>query len=240
MSHQPSWGELAASARTSEQRSLSWRFHNLPYSDNIHDDFIALVEDAINFSIRHMVRNKNTISSSDGKPMLDEDQLTLLLSGPILGVGLDIWHDANVGGHCDITITGMDSMLWLGEAKIYTGYTKLMGGFQQLSDRYATGLPGENSGGMLIYFFGQRVDCMMSNWRDYLRSTRDDLLDEDVVGYPYHCRTFEKHRATGETLNVRHFAVPLLHSPTDSKKAPARKAPTRKTTAPTASREAKA
>lgn len=189
----------------------------MPYTGEKYPKFVELVERALVYSLGRMVASKNIISKNQ-----TEDQLTLILSGPLLGMGFDISHSTNQGGHCDIVIEGDDEMLWLGEAKIYTDYGKLMGGHQQLVDRYASGLPDQLNGGIIIYMFGEKVATMMRQWRKYLEDVRTDLKSEDIASQPLQFRTIEPHRATEQFLSVRHLVVPLHHDPTDSKAPPQR------------------
>lgn len=155
---------------------------------------------------------------------MDEDQLTLTLSGPLKGMGFDISHSKNVGGNCDVVIEGDSEIMWIGEAKIYSDYGKLMGGFQQLCDRYSTGMPNQNRGGMLIYFFDGEISNVMKNWRKYLDEARDKLAANDVEGKPLQFRTSEPHGATEIKMNVLHMSVPLMHEPTDVHAPPKRNA----------------
>lgn len=188
-----------------------------------YDEFSELIETALVYSIGEMVKEKNIINPAGQlKSRMDEDQLTLMLSKPLKGMGFDIAHSKNVGGNCDISIEGDSEMLWLGEAKIYSDYGKLMGGHQQLVDRYAPGMAAQLNSGMIIYMFGEKAASMMGEWRKYLKDTREGLKSEDVEGQALHFRTIEPHRGTEQSLSVRHFVVPLHHEPTDPKPPPPR------------------
>lgn len=113
-------------------------------------------------------------------------------------------------------------MLWLGEAKIFTDYKKLMGGFQQLSDRYATGMPNQTHGGIIIYLFSDNIASRMQTWREYLEDARNGILIESVEKNPLQFISTEPHRATQQDLVIRHVPVPLYHKPTDSVAPPKR------------------
>ncbi|WP_099185739.1 hypothetical protein [Sphingobium fuliginis] len=190
-----------------------------------YDDFSDLIETALNYSIGEMVKAKNIINpAAKNKDQMDEDQLTLTLSSPLKGMGFDISHSKNVGGNCDISVEGDSEMLWLGEAKIYSDYGKLMGGFQQLCDRYAPGMPNQTRGALLIYFFDGQVANVMQNWRKYVDEAREKLAANDVADNPLQFRTSEPHGATELMLNVLHMPVPLMHEPTDVAAPPKRNA----------------
>jgi hypothetical protein len=213
----PTWAELEAAANTTPKR-IRFELQQMPYTGATYDKFVQLVERGLDYSSRKMVAAKNILNDD-----MSEDQLTYALSAPLLGMGFDISHSTNQGGHCDIVIEGDYEALWLGEAKKYTGYGKLMGGYQQLVDRYASGLSAQLNGGMIIYMFAAQAASMMSEWRQYLEDARTGLRSENIEGQSLQFRTVEAHKATEQDLTVRHFIIPLFHEPTDRKPPPPRK-----------------
>ncbi len=180
--------------------------------------FVKLVEEALDFSIHMMVPQKNVLAG------LDEDKLTTFLLAPIKSMGFSANHDTNVGGHCDISIFGTANMMWLGEAKIHSSYDKTLGGFQQLLDRYSTGLPDQDSGGVIIYHDKENTKAMMDNWRDYLEQYDPDCTVSVLPNRPLEFRSVHTHKGSGLDFNVRHTPVVLYHQPTDDKPRPKRKA----------------
>ncbi|MGL5837024.1 MAG: hypothetical protein ACRCY3_00820 [Sphingorhabdus sp.] len=216
----PSWAQMEFAAKTTPDKIRL----KLMRGVTCYDEFSDLIQTAINYSIGEMVKEKNIINPAGKlKSRMNEDQLTLMLSKPLKGMGFDISHSKNIGGNCDISIEGASEMLWLGEAKIYTSYGKLMGGFQQLCDRYATGMPNQTNGAMLFYFFNGKVAGIMKSWRRYLEKTRAKLAAADVDGHVLQFRTTEPHAATEALLTILHMPVPLMHEPTDILPAPKRK-----------------
>lgn len=216
----PSWAQMEFAAKTTPEKIRL----KLMRGVTRYDEFSDLIETALNYSVGEMVKAKNIINpASQNKDQMDEDQLTLTLSGPLKGMGFDISHSKNVGGNCDISVEGDSEMLWLGEAKIYSNYGKLMGGFQQLCDRYASGMPNQTRGALLIYFFSGQVSTVMQNWRKYVEESREKLVANDVANNPMQFRTSEPHGATQISLNVLHMPVPLMHDPTDVAAPPKRK-----------------
>lgn len=208
----PSWAQMEFAAKTTPDKIRL----KLMRGVTRYDEFSQLIETALNFSIGEMVKEKNILNpAGELKNRMDEDQLTLMLSKPLKGMGFDISHSKNIGGNCDVSIEGNSEMLWLGEAKIYNGYGKLMGGFQQLCDRYATGMPNQTNGAMLFYFFDGKVANVMKSWRKYLEKSRANLTAVDVDGNALQFRTAEPHAATEAMLNTVHMPVPLMHEPTD-------------------------
>lgn len=217
----PSWAQMEFAAKTTPEKIRL----KLMRGVTRYDEFSDLIETALNYSIGEMVKDKNIINPAGKlKNRMDEDQCTLMLSKPLKGMGFDISHSKNVGGNCDISVEGASEMLWLGEAKIYSDYGKLMGGFQQLCDRYAPGMPNQTRGALVIYFFDGQVGNVMKNWRDYVDEAREELAANDVVDNPLQFQTSEPHGATGLSLNVLHMPVPLMHEPTDVAAPPKRNA----------------
>lgn len=217
----PSWAQMEFAAKTTPDKIRL----KLMRGVTCYDEFSDLIETALNYSIGEMVKAKNIINpAAKNKDQMDEDQLTLTLSGPLKGMGFDISHSKNVGGNCDVSVEGDSEMLWLGEAKIYSNYGKLMGGFQQLCDRYAPGMPNQTRGGLLIYFFDGQVAKVMQNWRKYIDEAREKLTANDVTENSLQFRTSEPHGATEILLNVLHMPVPLMHEPTDIAAPPKRNA----------------
>jgi hypothetical protein len=214
---EPTWAELEAAANTTPKK-IQLELQQIFYTASKYEKFVELIEKALNYSAGKMVAVKNIINKEQS-----EDQLTYMLSAPLLGMGFDISHSTNQGGHCDIVIEGDEEMLWLGEAKKYTDYSKLMGGHQQLLDRYASGLSSQLNGGIIIYMFGKKAASMMNEWRKYLEDSRDALRSEDIANQPLQFRTVEPHRATEREISVRHIAIPLFHEPTDPLPPPPRR-----------------
>ena len=217
----PSWAQMKFAAKTTPEKIRL----KLMRGVTRYDEFSDLIETALNYSIGEMVKDKNIINPAGKlKNRMDEDQCTLMLSKPLKGMGFDISHSQNIGGNCDISVEGDSEMLWLGEAKIYSDYGKLMGGFQQLCDRYAPGMPNQTRGALIIYFFDGQVGSVMQNWRKYVDESRELLAANDVADNPLQFLSTEPHGATEIMLNVLHMPVPLMHEPTDSAPPPKRNA----------------
>lgn len=215
----PSWAQMEFAAKTTPEKIRL----KLMRGVMSYDEFSDLIETALNYSVGEMVKDKNIINPAGKlKNRMDEDQCTLMLTKPLKGMGFDISHSKNVGGNCDISVEGDSEMLWLGEAKIYSNYGKLMGGFQQLCDRYAPGMPNQTRGALVIYFFDGQVGNVMKQWRQYVDNARTKLVAIDVVKNPLQFQTSEPHGATEITLNVLHMPVPLMHEPTDVAAPPKR------------------
>lgn len=217
----PSWADLRIAADTAPKKIVR-RLQMLSVYGAEYDKFCDAIEDALDFAVKKAVEHKNIInpnSSISGR--MDENQITAYLSMALLGMCFDIAHSKNVGGNCDITITGSHEMLWLGEAKIFTSYPKALGGYQQLCDRYATGLGSQNRGGFLIYHFRKNSGGVLENWKEHLNDARPGIAVESTE-HAHIFKSTESHAGTGLDYHVRHMIVPLFHSPTDSAAKPAK------------------
>ena len=214
MSFNPSWADLLARASTTPAK-ICLELSVLHLQNDPYRAFVGLVARGLDFSIQCMARDKNVLQG------LSEDQLTVVLLGPLKGMTFDASHDTNTGGHCDVVIDGPDEMLWLGEAKKYTSYTKLLGGFRQLMDRYATGTPQQSDGGMIIYSFEASTNEIMAQWRSYLEEA-ETIQITDVPTRPLEFISTRAHVGTGQPITVRHTPVVLFHRPTDTEKPPKR------------------
>lgn len=184
---------------------------NQPYST-----FVEIVNRALDYSSTMMSIDKNILSG------MNEDQLTTLLLAPLKTIAIDACHDSNVGGHCDISINGGRGMLWLGEAKIFSAYGTILGGYQQLVARYSTGLPNQNNGGLVIYMKGQNAKNMIGQWKEYLTQTEPTTEIKVDAERPLEFWSECEHSGSGLSIYVRHFPVVLYHNPVDQLAKPKR------------------
>lgn len=209
------WARLRDRARTTPQKvNLDLAVAHL--APDPYNVFVDLLDQALRWSAQNMARNKNIFDE------LNEDQLTMLLLAPLQGMGFFAYHDANIGGHCDISVEFDDDMIWLGEAKKHSDYGTLYGGFQQLADRYSTGLRGQDCGGFVIYIRNRDAGAVMRNWMEYLGANFPGIAsaydNDTLLGSSSH-----PHSGSGRLLHVGHYPVVLHHQPTDTEPPPARK-----------------
>lgn len=218
----PTWQELAVAADTTPKQIVR-RLQILSIYTAKYDEFCDAIEDAFDFAMKKAVEHKNIINpNGTNKGRMDEDQITAFLAMVLVGMCFDVTHSRNVGGNCDITVAGPHEMLWLGEAKIHSSYGKTLGGYQQLCDRYSTGLLNQHRGGLLIYSFVENAKNMMEEWRKYLADSRSLASTETCQKFPSHFLSTEPHAGTSLDIEVRHIAVPLYHEPTDTEPKPKR------------------
>ena len=173
-----------------------------------YKDFWLLLEELLDSTVSDLASRRNNLQSSS------EDALTDQVVSSLRRTGLTASRETQASGHCDVTVQTPSGFLYLGEAKIFSSYVKLVDGYKQLLDRYSSGLPEQSQGFMLIYFFVADVRARMEKWCVRLRQERAGvsarLEPQSLVMH-----SAEPHQSTGLSYQVRHFAYPLLHNPTD-------------------------
>jgi hypothetical protein len=180
---------------------------------NNHSERLAQVHAAINWiSQEHSKTRQHRYER-------DEDALTVDIITELKALGFTASHDADYGGHSDIVIEERDDFLWLGEAKIHSSYDWLLKGFQQLDTRYATAMPGQDAGGMIIYCKGKRADQVMDRWSEILLEKRPDVTFAPSENNQLVRNSSHTHERTGRQFNVRHVAISLYFDPQDKQLA---------------------
>ncbi|WP_441230064.1 hypothetical protein AB7828_10105 [Tardiphaga sp. 215_C5_N2_1] len=174
-----------------------------------HAERLACVNDAIDWVVQEHTKTRQH------RQERGEDALTIDIVTDLKAMGFDASHDTQYGGHCDIVIESKDNFLWLGEAKVHSGYDWLLKGFQQLDTRYSTGLPGQDHGGMIIYFFGQDLLGVMNKWEEYLVAKRPDVAVTACNKSPLIRNSVHAHERTGLPFHVRHTPINLYFKPND-------------------------
>lgn len=182
---------------------LMWDFQKPTYAD-----WIELLEGAILFQVSQMATHRNYLQDSG------EDLLTSVLVIGLSSLGLEATHSM-VNGNCDVTIRYGD-YLWIGEAKIFTGVTVVWGGYLQLTQRYSTGLPNHNKGGMLIYCIKDSAKALLAEWKAALFEQLPHCNPVDD-GHPLCFRSSDVVSSSGLDISITHFSFPLLHDPVEDK-----------------------
>jgi hypothetical protein len=209
-----SLAEVFGQVRVNTPNQITFEYATLRAAGGGYTEFVCLIERAFDFACQEMAKAKNILKG------MNEDQLTYVILSTLRGMGFDAHHAMNVGGHCDVTIEGDNDTLWLGEAKIYSSAAKLFGGLRQLVDRYSTGLPGQDSGGMIVYVTIPNALRVMHTWRKKLLRAAPTVVSDDMPETALTFRTKITHAGSGLPLDIRHFPVILFHSPTDTLKTP--------------------
>lgn len=170
---------------------------------------LSCVERGVDFAIQEMIKVRHLYQG------MTEDQLTNSLINVLLGMGFKPTHDTQIGGHCDIVIQFDDGFLWIGEAKIHGAYEWLLKGFNQLDSRYSTGMPGQDSGDLIIFVFEERIDRVMEKWAEKLSAERPDVTMKTCERNPTRRISSHRHERTGLPFRTRHIPVSLHFAPRD-------------------------
>jgi len=174
-----------------------------------HEEILKQLDRALILVIGQLVRNRKY------KQNLSEDQRTVELVSMLQMAGFPAYHDVKIGGHTDISIEMRDGFLWIGEAKNWSGKSWIFKGFRQLMTRYATGLPGQNNGAIIVYFDEENANELFSKWEKALAGCwklTGNIKNVNRLQF----NSAHPHKGTGETFYVRHYAVPLYWNPEDS------------------------
>ncbi|WP_207460797.1 hypothetical protein [Azospirillum sp. SYSU D00513] len=174
---------------------------------NYHD-FLEALHLALDSAVAKLCEGRHVLKGQN------ENQLTFHITTALSHMGFDATFDTAVNGHCDITVKDARGYLWLGEAKIHKGsYDWLFEGYNQLVTRYASGLPNQDGGGLLIYTFKDRADQMMTRWAAHITKKQKGLTSSQCSLNRMCFFTEGVQEATGIPMKVRHIPVPLYFRP---------------------------
>lgn len=176
-----------------------------------HEARVAALEKILESCFASLVENRQH------KQAHSEDALSVEIVEQLRGFKLEANHDVQTGGHCDIHVRGRSSFLWIGEAKIHGGYGWLESGFKQLSTRYATGMPGQDCGDLIIYCKNRDSVSVLNSWLERLQQRFPDTsVTADEVSELLQFRTVHTCENSGRPFNTRHKIVPLFWQPSTS------------------------
>jgi len=177
-----------------------------------YEKWVELIHRAIDLALRRMSENPELYSKRS------EDELTIEIINQLRASSFAADHESKIGGHVDIRVRGARDSLWLGEAKIHKDdYAWLYKGFEQLDSRYSTGNERQNAGGIIIYCRQERVDRIMSRWKDHLSEQRSDISFEKCSENALAFRSAHPHHRTGIHLSIRHVPLSLYFDPRDNR-----------------------
>lgn len=133
-------------------------------------------------------------------------------------------HDNDEGGHVDIHVRSpTKGFSWLGEAKLDNGPAYILSGLNQLVSRYARGTPGNNAGGLLVYFQKDRCSDRFQEWRTALEQEHKDSFEGLEVtdcsrrpGMAFESKfVLQRIGSAAPKYQVRHIAVSLFRQAKD-------------------------
>lgn len=167
-----------------------------------------LVEEAIDWIAQEMTKTCHL------RQERSEDEISIDFVSMLKAMGFQAAHDTQYGGHCDVIVEAKDDFLWIGEAKLHSSYAWLEKGMAQLSTRYSTGLEGQDCGEILVYTYSPRLDRIILEWAERLKSSVNDITIEEVDTDKLTFLSVHVHEKTGRPFRVRHKGVTLHFNPT--------------------------
>lgn len=183
-------------------RLLRWQFASE------HGERVEILEEVLADCYSRLV---------DGRKLdkaLGEDQLSKQIVQMLNVAGIAARHDQDVNGHCDVVVEGNIGFMWLGEAKVHSGYKWLDDGFLQLSTRYGTAMYGRDHGELIIYHRQGNSTKVLEVWKARLSVAHPDVeMIEDAVQEKLFFRTSHNCKNSGCKFFIRHTIVPLQHAP---------------------------
>lgn len=205
----PTVEDLKREADKTEVGRLHWAIQNWKFNRPNYDDWTNLVEDAVAHVFRLMAESRDDFGS------IGEDALSAVLNTGLKILNLDA--DArSVNGNCDVVVA-LDGYKWLAEAKLAHDLSKIYHGYEQLTSRYATGMTGQTRGAMLLYVNHASAEVTLAGWKAALTTAFPDCNARDGrVQLSFSSEGICA--ATGATLGITHFAVPLHHAPQEEKR----------------------
>lgn len=174
-----------------------------------YDEFIEVLYKDLDSCISY-VEEDPKVRLTDG-----EDRLTSELIGLLKARLYSAAHDEMIGGHSDIVVRHEKGYLWIGEAKIHSGYDYLVQGFNQLTTRYMRGTPNADKGALLIYIRNSNVAKVVESWGTKLEElklpayVKRDCSSRKELGF-YNDHT---HTASGRLVSIRHIGINLHWNP---------------------------
>ncbi|MEI2429056.1 hypothetical protein RDV84_23830 [Lysobacter yananisis] len=187
-----------------------------------HEEFVESVEIDLERIIRGL-ESGAAVREEDGEDRLTEEIINCLCQLSYIAA-----HDENYNGHSDVVVRWKQKeFVWIGEAKIHSGYDYLWDGFLQLTTRYSTGTNSCNHGGMLVYIRNVDANSVVHRWNEEL-NTRAFDDGEKVAAHvdsknSLRLTSTHKHKKSGLPYVTRHFGV-VLHVGPEDKSARNRKA----------------
>lgn len=158
---------------------LITRLHPKSYHDFINFLYTDLDEvlREIQASRKLIVEKYPDVNSDASCFKVFEDDINTQIVRDLKLLNYDAAHDKFENGHVDIHVelSGFPYK-WFGESKIWSGVTKIEGGFRQLLEDYSTGEKNENRGGILIYAVNTNYSTnkMLKTWYSTLEAAGKD------------------------------------------------------------------
>ncbi|CAD5506727.1 hypothetical protein CDN93_00520 [Escherichia coli] len=178
-----------------------------------HDDFVKQLYVDLDDAMYVLETQKHMYQTQQW----GEDELTSVIIAFLKGRNYDAEHDTQHGGHIDILVKHqLGRFAWIGEAKLWKGPAYILGGWNQLNERYGTGTARDNHGGIIIYCKIKKSGERLDDWRKHLQQEVADAKITTDEDNPLRFMSTTLHPATNQPYYVRHMVVSLFHATGDS------------------------
>jgi hypothetical protein len=178
--------------------------------DSTYEEFVKVLYEDIDDCVRRIEEDPK-VHRYDSEDRLSREIINML------SVWYDASHDELIGGHSDVVVRGPRGFLWVGEAKIHSGYDYMLKGFQQLATRYLRGNPLSDQGALLMYIRNQDCAKVVEKWGETLAGEKlpgyrvEECPSRKELGF----RTVHKHRSSGRDVMIRHIGLNVHWDPQD-------------------------
>ncbi len=176
-----------------------------------YDSFVRVLHKDILRAIKEIQHDRQQFQGAN----FGEDAISSLIIKCLKFLNYDAEHDTQHGGHCDILVKhNALGFEWIGEAKLWKGQSYIKDGLEQLLTRYATGIPSESAGGMLVYVKQPDTASKLKTWHQELSShsstvSLDPLPDELQE---LHFNSVQKVTSSGLNYKLVSYFVSLNHA----------------------------
>lgn len=190
------------------------------------EEFVTCLKKDVFKAFREIEKNSGNFPEG-----VNEDHISEIVCTQLLALFYNPTHGENANGETDIIIKSpLRRYEYIAEAKIFYGeYTKLYGGFNQLTTRYTKGRPDyDDSGGLFIYFLDiNNIKEKMETWERKLEKFQKDNPDvNDISELKKDTIDFEsihKHDISGVNFETWHVPLMLTFQPKDPSAKKAKK-----------------
>jgi hypothetical protein len=203
----PTIEQLRVQANRTVPGKIAFQLSMWDFNKPTYEQWVTLVEEAVYYQLTGMSQRRSDFHD------LDEDALSSFVTHGLNCLRLTAKGE-KINGNTDITVS-YDDFIWLAEAKLGDDVNKIYGGYLQLTKRYATGIPNQSSGGMLLYCTNQSSKAVLAGWRAALDAQvphSNSRLFNNIT-----FRSSDRSEATELDLEIMHYAFPLWHNPQEEK-----------------------
>lgn len=169
--------------------------------------FLDRVYSALNNCFAYLEKNSNE-HQGEG-----ETKISYAVKTYLNGKDYNCESETHSNGHVDLIIKE-NKFEWLAEAKLHKGNEWTYHGFRQLTENYATGRPGTNYGGIIVYNLtkGKMSTKCAEEWRVYIEAKPLKVECSPYTAHGYFDMTIPQHPRSGYPFYIRNYFVNLQYT----------------------------